>query len=366
VTPQKLRFCFVTEVDLKQIGGAVTTDFRMVQCLRQLGEVDIIYLEKKRFKSIAAALLSFAFSTVRSLSGRYSFYFSRGLLSSTLLVLLRPFTRSKIVHQALSVPLPSKEIYYVPHGSRESTVRYYVFSFLEKNMLSRVDAITVASEEYSDALVKIGVKRNKIWVIPFSVEKAFFEQPIKEDTGEVFAFCYVGRFHLYHVLVPLVQAFGFLSQGEMKAELLLVGDGVLRPKVEKEVTERKLSDRIKFTGIISRAELPFFLSAVDCFVLLSQAPGMPIGLLEAAAAGKPILTLRRAYDKTLNSYFEHGKEIYMVENSSPKLIAQAFEELYSNSSLRQSLALGARKIAKQYFSEEVTIGKIGNLIKHFQ
>lgn len=46
VTQQKLRFCFVTEVDLKQIRGAVTTDFRMVHCLRQLGEVDVIYLEK--------------------------------------------------------------------------------------------------------------------------------------------------------------------------------------------------------------------------------------------------------------------------------------------------------------------------------
>jgi glycosyltransferase involved in cell wall biosynthesis len=315
---------------------------------------------------MAAALLVFIFTVVKSLSKRYDVYFSRSLVSTAFLLSLKPSTHSKVIHQALSVPLPSKEVFYMPHGGFESIIRYYIFRFLEKNILPRADGITVASEEYADILVEIGVKRDKVWVVPFSVEKAFFEQPIKEDASEVFTFCYVGRFHLYHVLVPLVQAFGFLTQSEVKAELLLVGEGVLRPEVEKEVTERKLSDKIKFIGMISKAELPPFLSAVDCFVLLSQAPGMPIGLLEAAAAGKPILTLRRTHDKTLDSYFEHGKEIYMVENSSPKRIAQAFDELYANSKLRQSLAYGARKVAKQYFSEEATIGKIRKLIKRLQ
>lgn len=349
---QKMRFCFVTEVDLKQIGGAVTTDLRMVQCLQKLGDVDIIYLEKKRFKSMAAALISFAFSTMRSLSGRYSVYFSRGLISSTLLVLLKPFVRSKIVHQALSVPLPSKEIHYVPHGSRESAVRYYVFSFLERNMLSRVDAITVASQEYGEQLVKIGVEESKIWAVPFSVEDTFFEQPVKEKPSNPFTFCYVGRFHLYHILVPLVQAFELLVQKRVKAQLLLVGDGVLRNEVEKEIHDKKLSDKVKLIGMSKHSELPTFLSTVDCFILLSRAPGMPIGILEAAAAGKPVVTMRRKNDATLERYFTHGKDILMVESNSPQQIAEGMRIIYEDSGLRNTLAHGAREVAKHYFSEQ--------------
>lgn len=229
-------------------------------------------------------------------------------------------------------------------------------------MLSKVDAITVASKEYGEALVKIGVKRNKIWVVPFSVETAFFEQPIKEDTSEVFTFCYAGRFHLYHVLVPLVQAFGLLMRERVKAELLLVGDGVSRNEVEREIHEKELSNKIKLIGMSVHTELPAFLSTIDCFILLSRAPGMPIGILEAAAAGKPIITMKRKNDATLERYFAHGKDIFLVENDSPQQIAEGMRMLYEDSSLRNTLARGAREVAKQYFSEQIVTDTLHNML----
>jgi glycosyltransferase involved in cell wall biosynthesis len=359
---QKLQVCFVTEVDLKQIGGAVTTDTRMIHCLSKVSNVKIIYIQKTRFKSMPLSLLVFLFTILRSLPKHYRIYFSRGLFPSSILLLLRPFGRYRIVHQALSVPFPSREVSFLPHNGLESIIRYHLFRFLEQTALRKVDGITVASSEYGDALADFGVEKKKIWVIPLTVDDTFFQQPIKEEPSEIFTFCYAGRFHLYHVLVPFVQAFDLVIRKGARAQLLLVGEGPVFSQVKKEVGQQNPHNEVKFLGMVSHDVFPSLLSKVDCFVLMSQAPGMPIGILEAAAAGKPILTLKRKSDETLSRYFEHGKEIFMVESSSPEQISEAMLLLYTNSNLRRTIAYGARKVARQHFSEETVVPKLLEII----
>jgi len=307
-------------------------------------------------------LLVFLLAILRSLPKHNRIYFSRGLFTSTVLLLLRPFGRYRIVHQALSVPFPSREVSFLPHNSLESVIRYHLFRFLEQTALFKVDAITVASSEYSDALADFGIEKKKISVIPFTVDDTFFRQPIKEEPSEVFTFCYAGRFHLYHVLVPLVDAFELTIKEGAKAELLLVGEGPAFSQVKKEVDQRNSRNEVEFLGMVSHDVFPSFLSKVDCFVLMSQAPGMPIGILEAAAAGKPILTLKQKNDETLSRYFEHGKEIFMVKSSSPEQISEAMLLLYTNSNLRFTLAYGARKVAREHFSVVTVVPKLLEII----
>lgn len=358
--PQSL--CFVTEVDLTKVGGAITTDKMMIHCLGKISSVNVIYLEKTQFKSTALALIVFLSKILKSLSKHYKVYFSRGLLPSAFLLLLKPLGRYKVIHQALSVPFPSKEVYLLRHSSIESTLRYHLFNFLEKNTLRSVDRIIVASQEYGDELADFGVEKERIGVIQFTVKDAFFKQPVRERPGETFSFCYAGRFHLYHILTPLVQAFELVVQKGANAELLLVGNGSLRPQVEKEVAQRNLHGKVKFIGMIPHDAFPSFLSNVDCFVLMSRAPGIPIGILEAAAAAKPILTLKRQNDEALRRYFKHGKEIYMIETCSHTQIANAMQVIYEDSELRSTLAHGARKVARQHFSEQAVIPKLQNII----
>lgn len=352
------KVCFVTEVDLTQTGGAVTTDQRMIHCLQRLAHINVVHLEKTRFKSMLAALPVFGYKILKSLSGHHEVYFCRSLFPCAILLLLRPFGHYRLIHNALSVPFPSREVYFLPHGSVESVVRYHLFRFLETNALPRADGIIVASPEYASPLADHGVKKDRIWVVPFSVENAFFEQPVKEKVGHTFIFCYAGRFHLYHVLVPLIQAFDLLTGKIADAELLLVGEGPSRPQVEKEIAERNLRGKVKSLGMVHHDAFPSFLSTVDCFVLMSRAPGLPIGILEAAAAAKPILTLKRRNDEPLSRYFHHGKEIYMLETCSPREIAGAMRILFEDSTLRRNLALGARRVAQHHFSEEAVIPEL--------
>jgi glycosyltransferase involved in cell wall biosynthesis len=362
------RFCFVTEADLDRRGvGGVVTDLQLLRCLRELGEVDTIYLQRIRLRSTPLALLVLGFQILRSFTESYSIYFSRGLLTSFLLVLLNKLTfrRRKVVYRALSVPLGSKEVPFLRFGRVESFVRFAAFQFLERVLFPKLDMLTVAAEEYGDVLAKLGVEKERIHVLPFFVEDAFFNQPIKETASEPFVFGYAGGFHFYHDMMPLIEAFQLLSKGCKDSQLVLVGDGLSRPKVEREVNERDLSGKVKFVGRIAYASMPETLAGMDCFLLLTHAPGMPIGLLEAAATGKPMITVRKKADVALNRLFEHRKAIFMVNSPTSEEIVEAMRLLREDDGLRNSLAIGAREVAKRHFSKETARKQLRLLVDRF-
>ena len=358
------KICYVTEVDLDEIGGAITNDMKMIRCLRKLGDVDTIHFQRRRCRSMMVALFLYAIQILRSISKPYAVYFSRGLVSSFLVMVCKPFFNAKVVHQALSVPLASKEVAYLVHDRFESFIRYYIFSFLERIVLPHVDVITVADDSYAKELVEIGVEKGKIKTIPFYVENEFFKQPIKRG-GKVFKICYVGRFHVYHDLSILIEAFELASRSLGNIQLVLVGDGPLRPEVDKEIRQRGLVGKVEMVGMIPHVLVPSLLSRMDSFVYLIHKSGLSTSLLEAAAAGKAIITLRRKGDSILSRYFKHGKDIYMVNTSSASEIAKAFELLYEDSQLRDTMARGARSVAERHFSEDITLSKLQQLMDSF-
>ncbi|MCW4052252.1 MAG: glycosyltransferase, partial [Candidatus Bathyarchaeota archaeon] len=291
--------CFVTEIDLAAplIGGGMINDLKMIRCLRKLGRVDVIYLQKLKYVPMILALMVFIFQLMRTFSKSYKVYFARSLIASAVLTMFKPVIRGKIVHQALSVPFPSREVKYLAPDARARSgqsrtilwIRYYLILFMEKLVLPNVDLITVAAPEYAEELIKFGVKRAKLKVVPFYVEDEFLRQPLKRNIEDTFTFCYVGAFHRYHELSSLIEAYELMSQSNLNTELLFIGNGPTRTQIESEVTRKNLSHKVKFLGSLPHSSMPLFLSNVDVFVLLTHAPGLPIGLIEAAAVGKAII-----------------------------------------------------------------------------
>lgn len=348
----------------------MVNDFKTIRCLRKLGNVEVIYLQKLKYVPLLSALTVFIFQLIRSFSRSYRVYFSRSLIASAILTILRPVLRSKVIHQALSVPFPSDEVSYIPRDSRakaglnrfEIWTRYALIRFMERTVLPNVDAITVAAPEYVEQLAAFGVPKDRVKVIPFYVEDEFHRQPLKSHREGAFTFCYVGAFHLYHEFSSLISAFELFSLTNDDAELLFVGDGPKRSEIESEVARRNLTHKIKFLGGVPHSLLPSFLSRVDAFVLLTLAAGLPIGLLEAAAVGKAIIAVEKKPSDALGHYFGHGKGAYLVSSFSPDEIAGAMRSLYEDSDLRDSLAKRAKEIASQHFTESITFQSLKNLL----
>jgi len=71
---------------------------------------------------------------------------------------------------------------------------------------------------------------------------------------------------------------------------LVVGDGVLRSMLEREVDSLGLQDRVRFLGLKRPDEIAELLRAADVFALSSAYEGMPMALLEALGSGLPVVT----------------------------------------------------------------------------
>jgi glycosyltransferase involved in cell wall biosynthesis len=120
------------------------------------------------------------------------------------------------------------------------------------------------------------------------------------DNGS-FVLGHVGRFYHQKNHSFLIDVFKEYSQKNNQAVLLLVGDGVLRPGLEKKVKDLNLSTKVKFLGI--REDIHRVLQAFDTFVFPSLHEGLPVSLIEAQAAGLPCLisdTISREVDLELN------------------------------------------------------------------
>lgn len=105
---------------------------------------------------------------------------------------------------------------------------------------------------------------------------------------DAFVLGHVGRFAQQKNHEFILKVFVQVAQRDPKAYLLLVGDGVLRKKIAHEVTRLGLTDRVIFTGV--RTDIArLMLGAMDVFVFPSRHEGLGLVVVEAQAAGLPIV-----------------------------------------------------------------------------
>jgi glycosyltransferase involved in cell wall biosynthesis len=129
--------------------------------------------------------------------------------------------------------------------------------------------------------------------------------------------------------------------------LWVVGDGDLRPLVEKLGAELGLNDAVTFWG--ERADTGAFFNAADVCVLSSTSEGLPISLLEAMAAGRPIIA---AAPGAVPEIVEGGRCGFVLPIGSVEGVAEAILRLAGDPSLCASLGEAARVHYLQHFTAE--------------
>jgi len=100
----------------------------------------------------------------------------------------------------------------------------------------------------------------------------------------------VGRLDTQKDPLLLLAAFQRVVKKIPEAKLIYIGDGVLRGKVEKEIEQASLGDRVELQGLRSAEYISRILQAADLFVLSSAYEGMPMCILEALGSGLPVVT----------------------------------------------------------------------------
>jgi glycosyltransferase involved in cell wall biosynthesis len=141
------------------------------------------------------------------------------------------------------------------------------------------------------------------------------------------------------------------------AAFVIIGNGPEREKLELQIKESGMKNKIFLAGKISDARK--YLAAFDIFILPSVKEGFPWALLEAMAAKLPVIATNVGAAPEI---IEDGKNGFMVEPRKPELIAQKIKELIGNERLRQELGIQAHQTVVLKFDLNKMAEKVEKLL----
>jgi L-malate glycosyltransferase len=210
------------------------------------------------------------------------------------------------------------------------------------------DRVVCNSRAAGQILVKRGLPARKVIVIPNGLPNEAFAPTPPSFPREscVLRVGMIARMNnpvknypgLLHAAARLVPRFPTL-------EFLLVGDGPLRPELEKMSRNLGLDRKVRFLG--DRQDVPAVLASLDISVLPSFSESSSNSVLESMAAGLPVVASRVGGN---NELVRDGQTGYLVPPNDEIALADALERLLSDGCLRQEWGRRAKEIAQAEFS----------------
>jgi len=253
-------------------------------------------------------------------------------------------------------------VLYTAHGFhffRGAPWHYWLFYYPAERLAARwTDGLIVMNSEDYGRAQKMGFKpgENLFFVHGVGVDLERFSQgrenvpSVGEELGlgdqDVVVTC-VAEFIPRKNHAFLLDAWRLMARAEQKAHLLLVGEGRLRSPMNSRV-QRERIPRVNFLGF--RRDVPRILAATDVLVLTSKHEGLARCIMEAMAAGKPVVATDVRGSRDL---VEHGVTGFLVELGDVDGLAQALLRLIRDPKLREEMGQAGRAKIQDYSLERV-------------
>ena len=196
----------------------------------------------------------------------------------------------------------------------------------------RAQRVIAVSQSIADRAVELGARRERVLVQHNGVDGARFRiqdraearksAGIEHDRPVI---GYVGNIRPVKGSDVLIEAMDHLVKqlGNTTAELWIAGGGEIEEQVRARATALGLDDRIRFLGRQTHDGVARLMSAFDVFCLPSRNEGCPNVVLEALAAGKPVVATRVG---GIPELLTEGKNGYLVPSEDPAALARALDQ----------------------------------------
>lgn len=171
---------------------------------------------------------------------------------------------------------------------------------------------------------------------------------------------FVGRLAGVKGVPILLQSVADLATDIPDLRLTLIGDGPDRAELETKARDLGIADRCDFVGYKSQSEVAEALTKASVFVLPSFAEGVPVVLMEAMAAGVPVLTTRIA---GIPELVEDGVSGKLVAPGDTDALTGALKDLLSPSTDRRAMGQAGRDKVTQDFNIATEAAKLSALFQ---
>jgi glycosyltransferase involved in cell wall biosynthesis len=248
------------------------------------------------------------------------------------------------------------------------TLGTLVFRVIETALARVSDRLVAVSPEVRDELVGLGVApESKFSVIRLGIELeprvAFDGDPldVRRRLGidaDRFVVGWFGRMTAVKRTDDLLAALAALCERGVDAVLLLVGDGDDRVRLEQRAFDLGLARSCLFLGY--QEDVAAWYAICDAVVLSSASEGTPVTIIEALAAGRPVVATRVG---GVPDVVEDGETGFLVGRGDTAAMAEQLEVLARDPALRTSMGETGRERVLRRYAVERLVGDVDALYR---
>ncbi len=351
-----------------KFGGGTVIIVQLAQLAQQIGwQVDILSTDLETQKQagqlgIGVKKLDVIWRETRPLRDLQGLYNLVSFLRNSDYALVHTHTSKgggvgRLAARIAKVPVIVHTVHGFAFHEGSPCFQIWLYASLERLAARWCDRIVTVSHFHRDWALELGIGNlHKVLAIPNGIPKKRTEptRPAAQVRGELgvapdeLVILSTGRLATQKGLEDLIDAVPLLNEGlHCSFRVLLAGEGDLRSDLESRIKNLGLQEQVIFLGF--REDIGDLLAASDIVTLPSLREGLSIALLEAMAAGKPVVTT------TIGSNCEvlhHGETGLLVPPRSPQKLAEALSILGRDEAFRKRLGLRAQQVYRELYTLE--------------
>lgn len=249
-----------------------------------------------------------------------------------------------------------RPVVFTEHGRHFPDLPSRKRSFVNRLMLRSCDRLIGCGESVRQALIaNEGLPESRVEVIYNGVDPHLLSRPtsgarqkIRAEFGYSatdFVALLVARFHELKDHYTALRTVDEARKHIPGLRLLLAGDGDQRVAIERAIRAHGLEDCVTLAG--TRNDVADLLAASDVFLMSSISEGIPLTVIEAMAARRPVVATAVG---GLPEMVEHGVTGFLAPSGDHASLAASLIELYRRPDLRRKMADVAAELAAKKFS----------------
>jgi glycosyltransferase involved in cell wall biosynthesis len=257
------------------------------------------------------------------------------------------FNKKRIIHLHGAM----FNIYYKKASSFEKFLIRYTFS--------DADCIIVLSNEWKQKLEPFCINE-KIVIIPNTaalMQEKKYNEFILSNSPRIILF--LGEIGYRKGIYDLIEALSYIKDLN-KFKALICGEGEAQ-KVLDKIRKYGLEDKVELVGWVDGDEKKNLLQEAYLYILPSYHEGLPMSILEAMAAGTPVISTPVG---GISDVVKEGINGFLVPPGSPQMIADRIKKVLDNTALWEKFSKNAYNTIKSKFTLEETEKRLYDLYKN--
>jgi glycosyltransferase involved in cell wall biosynthesis len=238
------------------------------------------------------------------------------------------------------------------HNWVGGTAALGIYNRLDRMVLKRFNAIATVSDAVSESLLRSGIPAARIRTIANGIDvEAFAEAALSATASSAKVIGVVARLDRQKGFEYLLGALSELCSLFSGLKVVITGDGPDRSAIEQMIARDGLQKNVTLAG--PKTDMPAVYAAMDIFVLPSLNEGLPMTVLEAMAASRPIVATRVG---AIPSVIRHGETGLLVNPRDTAGLKDALARLLTDPELCRRMGAQARDwVGRHYTSDAMAL-----------